>query len=51
MIMSATQIKEWYHHFKDGRISVDSDECSGRPSASRNLETIKKLQKLVMEDH
>lgn len=37
--MGITQIKDWYNRFKDGRMSVESDACSGRPS-SRNDELI-----------
>ncbi|XP_023232648.1 putative uncharacterized protein FLJ37770 [Centruroides sculpturatus] len=48
--MSNTQIKEWYNHFKDGRTSVDSKPCSGRPS-SRNEIVIELVQILVMVDH
>jgi transposase len=29
--MSATQIKEWFNRFKDGRTLADSDQSSGRP--------------------
>jgi hypothetical protein len=32
--MGITQIKEWYNRFKDGRMSVESDARSGRPSTS-----------------
>jgi transposase len=34
--MGATQIKEWFNRFKDGRTLVDRDQRSGRPSTSRN---------------
>ena len=30
--MSATEIKMWHEHFKDGRESVESDPHSGRPA-------------------
>ncbi|PNF32294.1 hypothetical protein B7P43_G16679 [Cryptotermes secundus] len=48
--MSNSWIKEWYNHFKDGRTSVDSEPCSGRPSTSRNENVIEQVQTLVMED-
>jgi hypothetical protein len=32
--MRVTQIKEWFNRFKDGRMSADSDQRSGRPSTS-----------------
>ena len=31
-----SEIKKWYSQFIDGRISVDSEPRSGRPSTSRN---------------
>ena len=29
--LSQTQIKEWLNCFKNGRMSVESESCSGRP--------------------
>jgi hypothetical protein len=49
--MGVTQIKEWYNRFKNGRTSVDSDQSTGRPSTSRNLDVINKVHSLIMEDH
>jgi hypothetical protein len=46
-----TQIKAWYHRFKDGRTSVDSDSRSGRFSTSRNYELIDQVRTKVMQDH
>jgi len=46
-----TQIKEWYNRFRDGCTSVESDDCSGRPSISRNDELIDQVRTLVMQDH
>ena len=48
--MSITQIKEWYNRFKDGRVSVESESRSGRPSTSRNDEVIEQVRTLVMQD-
>ena len=31
--MSATQIKVWHKHFKDGLEAVESDPCPGRTEA------------------
>ena len=45
-----TQIKEWCNRFKDGRTSVESDACSGKPSTSRNDELIDQVRTLVMQD-
>jgi hypothetical protein len=49
--MGITQIKEWYNRFKNGRMSVDSDARSGRPSTNRNDELIGQVRTLVMQDH
>ena len=43
--MSATEIKMWHEHFKDGRESVESDTCSGRPATSRTLENVEHVSK------
>jgi transposase len=45
-----TQIQKWYNQFKDGRTSVESDACSGRPSTSRNDKLVDQVQTLVMQD-
>jgi len=34
--VGCAQDKEWFRQFIEGRMSVESDECSGRPPASRN---------------
>jgi hypothetical protein len=48
--MGITQIKEWYIQFKDGRMSVESNTCSGWHSTSRNDELIDQVRTLVMQD-
>jgi hypothetical protein len=48
--VGVTQIKEWYHQFKNGRTSVDSDQRTGRQSTSRNPDVINKVRSLIMED-
>ena len=48
--MDITQIKEWYNRFKDGRMSVESDARSGRPSTSRDDELINQVRTLVTQD-
>ena len=32
--LSQTKIKEWFNHFKNGLMSVESEAHSGRPSTS-----------------
>jgi hypothetical protein len=41
--MGCTQIKEWCRRCKEGRMSVEIDEHSGRPSRSRNQLMIDKV--------
>jgi transposase len=48
--MGATQIKEWFNRFKDGRTLADSDQRSGRPSTSRNANVIENVRSLILED-
>jgi hypothetical protein len=49
--MHATQIKEWFNHFKDVRTLADSDQRSGRPSTSWNANVIENdMCSLILED-
>ena len=48
--LSQTQIKEWFNCYKNGRISVESEACSGRLFTSRNEKIIEKVRQIVMED-
>jgi hypothetical protein len=48
--LSRTAVFEWHSHFKAGRVSVEYDECSGRPSASQTTENGEKLRELIHED-
>ena len=41
---SATQIKVWHKHFKDGQESVESDPHSGRPVTSRTPENVERVR-------
>jgi len=38
--MDHTQVFDWFHRFKEGRTSVESDPRSGRLSTSRNEEKV-----------
>jgi len=44
--MGCTQVFDWFHRFKEGRTSIESDPRSGQPSTSRN-ETIAKVRTIV----
>ncbi|KAG1682662.1 Protein GVQW3 [Nymphon striatum] len=44
------QIKMWYKCFKEGRESVESNLCSGRPSTSRTPENVERVRDAINED-
>ncbi|KAG8315802.1 hypothetical protein J6590_064431 [Homalodisca vitripennis] len=48
--MGDTQIKEWFRRFKNGRISVESDDRSGRPSTARNAEIVECVHAAINEN-
>ena len=48
--MSAIQIKLWHKCFKDGRESVESNPCPGRPATSRTPENIECVQDAINKD-
>ena len=50
--MSDTQIKEWFKRFKDGRISLsmDSDPRFVRPSTSKTVENVERVQAAINEN-
>ena len=48
--MSAADIKVWYKHSKDGRESVESDPCSGRPATNRTPENVERVQAAIHKD-
>jgi hypothetical protein len=41
--LSRTVVFEWHSRFKAGRVSVENDECSGRPSTSKTTENVDKI--------
>jgi hypothetical protein len=41
--LSLRAVSEWHSHFKAGRVSVEDDERSGRPSTSKITEKVKKI--------
>ena len=48
--MSQTQCFEWYNHFKAGRISMDEDPRSGRPSTSTDDIHIDAVHDLILQN-
>jgi hypothetical protein len=50
--LSRAAVFEWHSHFKPGRVSVEDDKRSGRPSTSKtteNVENIRELTKTIAE--
>jgi hypothetical protein len=48
--MGATQIKEWFNRFQDGRTLADSVQRCRRPSTRRNANVIDNVRSLILED-
>jgi hypothetical protein len=44
-----TQAYEWFKRFKYGRMSVDDDEHSGRPS-KETTKNVAKVREAILED-
>jgi hypothetical protein len=40
--LSQRAVFQWHSRFKTGRVSVEDDECSGRPSTSKTTENVEK---------
>jgi hypothetical protein len=49
--MSQNKTFLWYKSFKDGQMSVDDDERSGRPSTSTTPENKAKVRKAILAHH
>jgi hypothetical protein len=41
--LSRTSVSEWHSRLEAGRVSVEGDECSGRPSTSKTTENVEKI--------
>jgi hypothetical protein len=41
--LSRTAVSEWHSRFKAGRVSLEDNERSGRPSTSKTTENVKKF--------
>jgi hypothetical protein len=48
--LSWTVVSEWHSCFKAGRVSVEDDEHSGRPSTSKMTENVEKIRELIPKD-
>jgi hypothetical protein len=42
--LSRTAVFEWHSRFKAGRVPVEDDERSGRPSTSKTTENVEKIR-------
>jgi hypothetical protein len=47
--LSRTAVFEWYSRFKATGVSVEDDEFSGRPSASKTTENVEKIENSSMK--
>jgi predicted transposase YdaD len=45
--LKKTAVYDWFKRFKNGQESLEDEERSGRPSTSKNDETIEKVKNLV----
>ncbi|CAI6359366.1 unnamed protein product [Macrosiphum euphorbiae] len=48
--LKKTAVYDWFKWFKNGQESLEDEERSGRPSTSKNYETIEKVKNLVRSD-
>jgi transposase len=48
--LSRRIVSEWFKRFKDGRENFEDDPSSGRPSTSRNADTISNAREIVIRD-
>jgi hypothetical protein len=48
--LSRTAVFERHSRFKAGRVSVEDDECSGRPGTSKTTENVETVRELIHED-
>jgi hypothetical protein len=48
--LSGSNVFEWFKLFKDGRADLQDDPRSGRPSTSRNANTIANIREMVTGD-
>ena len=44
------QTYKWFKCFKNGRMSVEDEERSGRPSTGTTTENVEKVWQVILED-
>ena len=48
--MSKNGVYEWFKRFREGKETTEGEPRSGRPSASRTTEMIKKVRQMLTQD-
>jgi len=48
--LGLTLTYEWFKRFKNGRMSVDDNERSGRPSIGTTTENVVEVREAILED-
>jgi len=49
-VLSSAQVFRWHKPFKDGRDSVEDEQCTGRPSASRTENNVARVKAVLDRD-
>jgi hypothetical protein len=42
---SRAEVFEWHSRFKASRVSIEDEECSGRPSTRKTTENVEKISR------
>jgi hypothetical protein len=45
--LSRAEVFQWHSHFKDGRVSVEDEKRSGRPSTNKTTENVEKIREHI----
>jgi len=49
-VVSSAQVFRWHNAFKDGRESVEDEQCAGRPSTSRHENNVARVKAVLDRD-
>jgi len=49
-VLSSAQVFRWHKAFKDGRESIEDEQCAGRPSTSRNENNVARVKAVLDRD-
>jgi len=50
VVLSSSQVFRWHKAFKDGRESVEDEQCTGRPSTSRTENNVARVKAVLDRD-